>query len=62
MNIAHSPTHFFTFAVSMLVLSVFNLAQTLPSGMAQTPLDAEIDKRAIALESKMLTWRRDFHR
>jgi amidohydrolase len=30
-------------------------------GQAATPFSAEIDKRAQAIEQKVLTWRRDFH-
>lgn len=32
-----------------------------PAALAQTKLNAEIDKRAQALESKVIAWRRDFH-
>jgi len=46
-----------------ITLSVFGVATALMSGSAeaQSPLAAQIDRRAAELESKVVAWRRDIH-
>ena len=46
-----------------ITLSVFGVATALMTGIAdaQSPLAAEIDRRAAQLEGKVVTWRRDIH-
>lgn len=51
------------YSVRVLLLAIAALvyAATPLALKAQTPLDTDIDKRALAIESKMISWRRDLH-